>query len=288
MKLWLRFLLAGSLIGLVANVTLAQQQPVLAVNITAPANEASGPFGTGNAVSITALATGSRPSAGFVYTFYVNGTPIGTSVNNVNLPDVAGVLSWTPPAPGAYFFTVTANDGVSPVVTSLPVRFFATGAVINSPSNPTIVPSGSSVVIKADATPAQGFIQKLDFYDGVTLIGTDFTYPYSLIYAPSGSSGSHSITVQATTSTGAVLTSAAISLQMTSGVGTPPSSVVTSPADNVAIAIPNYTADATGTSRSTSMRTLLPVPSRKLKLTLMGFWRIRTPPFLTPMLGVPL
>ncbi|HRP04425.1 MAG TPA: hypothetical protein PLV87_05895, partial [Opitutaceae bacterium] len=69
----------------------------------------------------------------YTYTFYINGTAVGTSINNKGNPSVPGMISWTPPAPGAYFFTVTANDGTSPMVTSLPVRFFATGAVITSP-----------------------------------------------------------------------------------------------------------------------------------------------------------
>ena len=58
----------------------------------------------------------------------------------------------------------------------------------------TLVPVGSSTVIQATSTPADGFVQRIDFYtdwNGVsgTFIGSSFDYPYSVIYTPAGNAG---------------------------------------------------------------------------------------------------
>lgn len=201
-------------------------------------NEAYGP--SGEFVTISALATGTFPAAGYTYTFYINGTPVGTSINNKGNPSVPGMISWTPPAPGAYFFSVTANDGTSPMVTSLPVRFFATGAVITSPQNPTLVPAGSSVVIKGDATTAQGFVRQIEFFvDGVSQ-GVDTTAPYSIIYTPS-TPGAHYITAVATDNNGVMVsTPTPVVITTIPAIGSLPLVEIASPTNGSALRIPDY------------------------------------------------
>ena len=120
-------------------------------------NESSGAFGAPGFINIFALATGPFPAGGYTYQFFVNGTSIGTATPNPAAGVPAGI-SWTPPQPGAYFISATATGG-SVSATTLPVRFFATGTVVNSPVTNTIVPIGSSVVLKADATAAGGIRQ---------------------------------------------------------------------------------------------------------------------------------
>jgi hypothetical protein len=105
----------------------------------------------GYTIGMTALAVGTFPASGYTYEFFVNGVSIGTPAS----PPPAGTpatLAWTPPQPGAYFLTVTASDGANSA-TSLPVRYFATGTAITSPTPNTIVPQGSSVVIQATSMP---------------------------------------------------------------------------------------------------------------------------------------
>ncbi len=206
-------------------------------------NEAFGP--SGEFVTISALATGTFPAAGYTYTFYINGIPVGTSINNRGNPTVPGMISWTPPAPGAYFFTVTASDGTSPMVTSLPVRFFATGAVITSPQNPTLVPAGSSVVIKGDATTAQGFIRQIEFFvDGVSQ-GVDTTAPYSIIYTPPSVPGPHFITAVATDNNGATLeTPEAVTITTIPAIGSLPLVEIASPTHGSALRIPDYSTNS--------------------------------------------
>ncbi len=189
MKLWLKFLSGSVLAMLTAIAASGQQSPILTVSFTHvyatmpgdPANENSGPVGT--TINIEALAVGTFPAGRFTYTFFVNGATLGSpSPEPAN--GTPAVVSWTPPQPGVYFFTVTANDG-SNTATALPVRFFATGTEVNSPVTNTVVPLGSSISLKADATPAAaGFIQKIEFYANNVKIGEDSTYPYSIIYTP--------------------------------------------------------------------------------------------------------
>lgn len=206
-------------------------------------NEAFGP--SGEFVTISALATGTFPAAGYTYTFYINGTAVGTSINNKGNPSVPGMISWTPPAPGAYFFTVTANDGTSPMVTSLPVRFFATGAVITSPQNPTLVPAGSSVVIKGDATTAQGFVRQIEFFvDGVSQ-GVDTTAPYSIIYTPSSVPGAHFITAVATDNNNVTVeTPEPVMITTIPAIGSLPLVEIASPTHGSALRIPDYSVSA--------------------------------------------
>jgi sulfur relay (sulfurtransferase) complex TusBCD TusD component (DsrE family) len=201
-----------------------------------PPNEAFG--SVSNFINISALATGTFPAGGFTYAFKVDGTTIGTATPNP--PNGSpGVVSWQPPQPGAYFITVTASDGAN-TATSLPIRYFATGTIVNSPVTNTLVPVGSSVVIKADATGAQGFVQQIQFYDNGAAIGSpDTTLPYSLIYTPAGAAGStHLITAQATDNTGALLAaSASITLKLVSPILPVATCVISSPANNAAIPI---------------------------------------------------
>jgi len=183
MKLWTKFFLPALLALSFAAPGRAQQQPVVAVKVdqinvggttatvnplsftggttfTSP-NESFGPAET--PINIAAIAEGTFLQESFTYSFFVNGIGIGKTSQAV-FPPSRAVVSWTPPQPGSYFITVVATDGAN-TATSLPIRYFATGTVVNSPVNGTIVPQGSSVVLKADATVGAGFIRQIQFYD---------------------------------------------------------------------------------------------------------------------------
>ncbi|MEY4941087.1 MAG: hypothetical protein RIQ93_2822, partial [Verrucomicrobiota bacterium] len=112
-------------------------------------NESYGPAGT--PIAITALAVGTFPASGFRYEFFVDGISIGTAVATPTAGTPAS-MGWQPPRPGSYFLTVKASDGLHEA-TSLPVRYFAFGTAITSPTPNTILPNGSAIVIQATATP---------------------------------------------------------------------------------------------------------------------------------------
>ncbi len=219
---------AGS--GAVAVATLG-----FPVSVKNPPNESSGPAGT--PINIWALAVGTNPQGGFTYEFFVDGVSIGKPPNVAS--QLENGVTWTPPQPGAYFITVKATDSGNNA-TSLPVRYFATGTVINSPSTNTLVPVGSSVVLKADATGPGTFIKQIQFFDNGVAIGSpDTTLPYSLIYTVPGAVGSvHSITAQATDNNGTALSaSPAITLNVVNSIAPSPTVNISSPANNAAIPI---------------------------------------------------
>jgi hypothetical protein len=213
-------------------------------------NESYGPAGT--QIGISALAVGTNPVGGFIYTFYVNGQTIGALTPNPQNGS-PGTIGWTPPQPGAYFLTVKVDDGISGPVTSLAVRYFATGTSIVSPVDHSLVPNGSSMVIQAVATPQplgnsnNAFVQRIDFYADGLLIGSDTTYPYSIIYTPASAPATHSIEARAFDNLGNQISpngTAVEQLTMVAPVGTPPTSSINSPLNNAALAIPDYVANA--------------------------------------------
>ncbi len=251
--------LTGMLVGLIATAFALGQQPVVGVSITAinvngdinlndlitpgftggttyyQPNEVSGPAGT--PIVITAQAVGTFLISSYTYTFFVNGIQIGSSPMPMNPPNHEYVY-WTPPQPGSYFITVRATDGIN-TATSLAVRYFAEGTVVNSPVQNTIVPEGSSIVLKADATVGGGFIKQIQFYDNGVAIGEpDSTIPYSLIYTPPAGSAPI-ITAQALDNEGQLLPmSAPVNLQVVAPITPRPTSVISSPTHDKAVPIP--------------------------------------------------
>jgi hypothetical protein len=231
-------------------------------------NESFGPAGT--MIIISALAVGTVPASGFTYEFFVDGTSIGAVTPNPpnGSPARAG---WTPPRPGAYFITVKAT-GIGDPVTSLPVRYFATGTMITSPTQNTIVPYGSSVALQATATPQplniggnNAFVRRIDFYADGALIGTDDSYPYSLIYTPSNPPTpntpniKHIVEARAYDNNNNQVSlngTATLDLYMVPPIGTPPTSVITSPANNSIIPI--------GTPVSVAVAAGSPAPEVKI------------------------
>jgi hypothetical protein len=214
-------------------------------------NESYGPYNV--PIDISAQAHGTFPSTGYTYTFYVNGAVLGQPFPTPTPLDKPGVVAWAPPQPGAYLLTVKASDGAHEA-TSLAVRYFATGTAIIGPVDNALVPNGSSVVIQATAVPppigANAFVQRVDFYIDDVLRGTDYTYPYSLIYTPETSSLAHKIEARAYDNNGHQISpdgTAVRHLTMVPPVGTPPTVRLLNPLDGTSVssgAAVNLIADA--------------------------------------------
>ncbi|PTX91737.1 hypothetical protein DB354_17910 [Opitutus sp. ER46] len=218
-------------------------------------NESYGPYGT--RILITALAHGTNPADGYSYEFYVNGVALAQPFPNPVASGVPATVSWAPPQPGAYQLTVKASDG-GHTVTSLAVRYFATGTAIIGPVDNTVVPNGSSVVIQATAVPAPvgstAFVQRMEFLIDGTLRGTDYTYPYSFIYKPETTPTAHTIEARAYDNNGVLVSavgSATRSLRMVTPVGTPPTVTFVNPLNNAKVSAGstiNLIVDAVSTS----------------------------------------
>lgn len=82
---------------------------------------------------------------------------------------------------------------------------------LTSPANGASFTAPASITISANATDSDGTVSKVDFYNGATLLNSDTTSPYS--YTWTGvAAGTYSITAKATDNSGAVTTSAAVSV----------------------------------------------------------------------------
>lgn len=213
--------------------------------IKAP-NESFGP--AGSTIYVEALAVGTFPVSGYTYEFFVDGISVGRTGPNPSNGTPA-FLPWTPPRPGSYFLTVKAT-GNSGTATSLPVRFFATGTEIVNPIEGTLVPQGSSVVIQAVAmgAPREGagqtdaFVKRIDFYADGVKVGYDSTYPYSIIYTPTGAGAARVIEARAFDSEDQQISPngwdpATNTIHSVTPIGTPPRSVISSPSSGTPIPI---------------------------------------------------
>jgi endoglucanase Acf2 len=91
------------------------------------------------------------------------------------------------------FVNVTSSANIVPNV------------AIVSPANNTTFTQGKAVTISANASDFDGTISKVDFYHGTTLIGSDDTTPYSVVWNPGV--GDFALTAKATDNGNAVSTS---------------------------------------------------------------------------------
>ncbi|HEY0029875.1 MAG TPA: PQQ-dependent sugar dehydrogenase [Bacteroidia bacterium] len=111
------------------------------------------------------------------------------------------------PIPGSRLSPYTTSGGSTPVVS------------ITSPSNNTTYSNPSNITFNANATSSGGSITKVEFFNGSSLIGQDYTAPYSYTWM-NVSTGTYTITAKATNNTGQVGTSSPITV-VVQGCGTP-------------------------------------------------------------------
>ncbi len=113
---------------------------------------------------------------------------------------------------------VVSNANVAPTVS------------ITSPANNASIATGSTITINANATDSDGTIAKVEFFQGATKLGEIIVSPYSFAWA-SVPAGSYSLTAKATDNLGAVATSTAVAIIVSSTNAAPVVSI-TSPANN--------------------------------------------------------
>jgi hypothetical protein len=90
---------------------------------------------------------------------------------------------------------------------------------ITSPLNGGLFSSGDDIVIEANASDTDGFITKVEFYQGTTKLGEDTNAPYSYTWN-NVPVGRYSLTARATDNNDGVNTSLAVSIGVTSGEAT--------------------------------------------------------------------
>ena len=198
------------------------------VKITSPTNNSS--FASGTSVSITAAAT--APDGRIVKVEFFNGTTKLGEVSNSPYTFV-----WQGPTAGRKSITAKATDNTNQVAVSSVIQIIiGANAIpvvsITAPQNNAKVPAGNSLTISANATDANGAIQKVEFFNGSQKLGEDLTQPYTFVW-DNVPAGSHSLTAKATDNQNAVATSSVI--QVTGIADSPPVVSITAPGNNARI-----------------------------------------------------
>lgn len=91
---------------------------------------------------------------------------------------------------------------------------------ITSPTNGAVFAAPANVVIDAVASDSDGSINRVDFYSGTTLIGTDNVAPYSFSWS-NVAAGDYVLTARATDNLGAATTSNSINITVNAGSSLP-------------------------------------------------------------------
>ncbi len=189
-------------------------------------------FPTGATVNIAATAT---PATGLTIasvTFSVDGATIGSDTSS---PYSA---SW-PATAGAHVITAIAVDSVggsASTQVNITVGGTSTAPTVTLAPNGTLsMPSGSTRVITATATPATG-IERVEFILDGSVIATDSAPPYSFLFTAPELMGARSLTARAVDSAGNSGTSAALTVNVTGATGSPPLIAIATPSSNVFLA----------------------------------------------------
>ena len=194
------------------NVTVAAAG-VPTVSLTAPTNGASLTLGTAATLSATAAA-----SSGTTVTrvdFLSGSTVVGTALSPTSGSNYS--VAWTPTAAGISSLTARVTDSNGTAVTSSIVNVNVVAAAaptisLTAPSMGAVVTAGSNVTLTATAAPGAGAtVAQVQFLVGTTVLSTVSTAPYTATWTPPAA-GNFSLTARVTDSTGAVVTSSAVSV----------------------------------------------------------------------------
>ncbi|WP_315823796.1 Ig-like domain-containing protein [Paraflavitalea speifideaquila] len=89
---------------------------------------------------------------------------------------------------------------------------------VTAPANNASFTAPASITIQATAADADGAVTQVAFYNGSTLLGTDASSPYSYSWT-NVTAGAYTLTARATDNAGAVTTSAAVNITVTTTGG---------------------------------------------------------------------
>jgi len=191
----------ASLASQVSVTAPTNQKPT--VSVTSPANGAVVPAGT--PVTVSATASDSDGTITLVE-FYDRGYLIGSDSTSPYS------ISWPPGPYGPYSITAKAYDNGSAATESAPVGF----RINYPPYNVQVISPGPNTVYQAPATitiDAKGFdddgINRVEFYNGATLLATDTTNPYSYSW-PNVPAGSYNLSARVYDQLGAMTTAASV------------------------------------------------------------------------------
>lgn len=123
---------------------------------------------------------------------------------------------------------------------------------LTSPANGATLIAPANITVTANASDSDGSVSRVDFYQGVNLIGTATTSPFTMTWN-NVAAGSYSLTARATDNLGATNTSAAATITVTANA--PPAVNITSPSSGAVFTAPaniTVTANASDSDGSIS------------------------------------
>lgn len=189
--------------AVVINGSNVNQPPV--VSITTPEDNTSITSQTPVTVPIEASASDPDGSIAKVE-FFINGVKVDEKTT------APFTTSLYVDASGAYTIQAKATDNQASATFSVIANLSVTiqnlkpTVTLTAPSNGSSFQEGESIVLSATASDPDGTIQRVDFYDGNTLLFSDLESPYSYTWL-NASVASHNITAVAYDDLGASKTS---------------------------------------------------------------------------------
>ncbi|MBQ0732745.1 glycosyl hydrolase family 18 protein [Aquimarina celericrescens] len=164
------------------------------ISITSPQTGAT--FEAGNTITITANASDTDGTVTKVE-FYNGGTLLGQDSSSPYS------FTWNNVSAGNYTISAKAiDDKGGTATTSIAITVTGTGGnvppivTISSPQPGETFTAGNTINITANASDSDGSVNRVEFYNGTTMLGEDTSAPYSYSWS-NVSAGSYTITVKA-------------------------------------------------------------------------------------------
>ncbi len=108
---------------------------------------------------------------------------------------------------------------------------------LTSPAAGASFTAGANITLSATASDSDGTVARVEFYRGTTLVGTDTSSPYSVMWS-GATSGSYSLTARAFDDGGTSRTSSAVSVTVSAAPNQLPTVSITSPIAGQSFAAP--------------------------------------------------
>lgn len=239
------------------NVKAANQKPIVTIVSPTSGNVFTAPA----TIAINANASDSDGSI-YKVEFYNGTTKIGEDLTSPYS------FNWGNVGAGTYSITARATDDSGAQTTSTLVTVQVNPAnqlpvvVLTSPANGSLFNAPAVIQLAATATDYDGTVSKVEFYNGSTKLGEDFSSPFNFMWQ-NVPTGNYTITAKASDNLGGVVISSGVTLT----VHPPTLSYCTSKAnnsryefiDNVSLgSINNPSGNNSGYADFTSLTTLLP------------------------------
>jgi RHS repeat-associated protein len=195
-------------------VTVNAVNPGLTVNLTSPANGSI--YAAPATVTFSAVANNLNGTLSKIQFFSGTSSLCLSDITSLATSAITATCTPSGLAVGTYNITAKVTDNLGAVatsgVTSITVQP-APPISLTSPNNGAIYTAPATITLNATTAYNNGTVTKVDFYNGVTLLGTSTTAPYAFAWV-NVPVGSYSITAKATDNAGAVTTSSAISISV--------------------------------------------------------------------------